>query len=260
MVARAVTAPTAAASSSTSGDASSRPPELSVTTVAHLVGIVVRSDHGRSGGVGAVGIGSRREPSTPRITVWRKLKRLGVAQIVDGLVALPLDARTKEQLEWIGDEILEAGGRPRSGVRACLGSVARNVPSRPVWPSWSRASTGTCIEAAAGRGREPAVRRRTRWRACVGSCAGSRQRDYFPPEERGDAARRWTRSQTRSRRRDERWATRAGRHVDRAACAWLIRRFVDADATFVFVDDPDEVPADATAVRHAGGRAVASRR
>ncbi|HEX9504889.1 MAG TPA: Chromate resistance protein ChrB, partial [Acidimicrobiia bacterium] len=51
-----------------------------------------------------------REPSTPRITVWRKLRRLGVAQIVDGLVALPLDARTKEQLEWIADEILESGG------------------------------------------------------------------------------------------------------------------------------------------------------
>jgi hypothetical protein len=34
--------------------------------------------------------------------------------------------------------------------------------------------------------------------------------------------------------------------VDRAACAWLIRRFADADAVFVFVDDPDEVPADAT--------------
>ncbi len=43
------------------------------------------------------------------------------------------------------------------------------------------------------------------------------------------------------------WATRAGCHVDRAACAWLIRRFIDADAAFVFVDDPDEVPADATA-------------
>ncbi len=44
-----------------------------------------------------------------------------------------------------------------------------------------------------------------------------------------------------------RWATRAGIHVDRAACAWLIRRFVDPDAEFVFVDDPDEVPGDATA-------------
>ena len=43
-----------------------------------------------------------------------------------------------------------------------------------------------------------------------------------------------------------RWATRSGCHVDRAACAWLIRRFLDGDADFVFVDDPDEVSADAT--------------
>jgi len=43
-----------------------------------------------------------------------------------------------------------------------------------------------------------------------------------------------------------RWATRRHCHVDRTACAWLIRRFVDADAEFVFVDDPDEVPTDAT--------------
>jgi len=43
-----------------------------------------------------------------------------------------------------------------------------------------------------------------------------------------------------------RWATRAGCHVDRAACAWLIHRFTDPDAEFVFVDDPEQVPADAT--------------
>ena len=42
------------------------------------------------------------------------------------------------------------------------------------------------------------------------------------------------------------WATRAGIHVDRTACAWLIRRFVDPEAEFVFVHDPDEVPEDAT--------------
>ena len=35
--------------------------------------------------------------------------------------------------------------------------------------------------------------------------------------------------------------------MDRAACAWLIRRFVDDEAEFVFVDDPSAVPADATA-------------
>lgn len=43
-----------------------------------------------------------------------------------------------------------------------------------------------------------------------------------------------------------RWATRAGIHVDRTACAWLIRRFIDSAAEFVFVHDPDEVPRDAT--------------
>jgi len=42
-----------------------------------------------------------------------------------------------------------------------------------------------------------------------------------------------------------RWATRKHCHVDRAACAWLIRRFVDDDPEFVFVDDAAEVPADA---------------
>lgn len=42
------------------------------------------------------------------------------------------------------------------------------------------------------------------------------------------------------------WATRAEIHVDRAACTWLLRRFVDPEAEFVFVDDADAVPADAT--------------
>ena len=42
------------------------------------------------------------------------------------------------------------------------------------------------------------------------------------------------------------WATRAGCHVDRTACAWLLRRFVDPAAEFVFVDDPDDVPEQVT--------------
>ena len=43
------------------------------------------------------------------------------------------------------------------------------------------------------------------------------------------------------------WATRACVHIDRAACAWLIRRFIDPDAEFVFVRDPSDVPREATA-------------
>ncbi|WP_078113978.1 chromate resistance protein ChrB domain-containing protein [Gordonia sp. IITR100] len=43
------------------------------------------------------------------------------------------------------------------------------------------------------------------------------------------------------------WATRAGVHIDRAACAWLIRRYLDSGPEFVFVTDPAHVPSDATA-------------
>jgi DNA-binding transcriptional regulator PaaX len=51
-----------------------------------------------------------RVPSTPRSAIWRRLKRLGVAQLADGLVALPADARTLEALEWVAEEVLDAHG------------------------------------------------------------------------------------------------------------------------------------------------------
>lgn len=51
-----------------------------------------------------------REPSTPRSSVWRKLKRLGVAHLADGLVTLPADARTREAMEWIAEEVVDNGG------------------------------------------------------------------------------------------------------------------------------------------------------
>lgn len=51
-----------------------------------------------------------REPSTPRIALWRHLRRLGVAQLTDGLVALPEDPRTREQLEWLADDVIQSGG------------------------------------------------------------------------------------------------------------------------------------------------------
>jgi hypothetical protein len=42
------------------------------------------------------------------------------------------------------------------------------------------------------------------------------------------------------------WATRAGVHVDRVACAWLIRRHIDTEAQFHFVASGETSPPDAT--------------
>src|SRR6266536_6066984 len=65
-----------------------------------------------------------REPSTPRSALWRKLRRLGAAQLLDGLAALPLYARNREQLEWLADEVVEAGGDATIWIGE-LGSAAQ---------------------------------------------------------------------------------------------------------------------------------------
>lgn len=59
-----------------------------------------------------------REPSTPRIAVWRKLKDLGVAQLGDGLVALPSSPQTIEHLEWVAAKVLEANGEATVWIAA----------------------------------------------------------------------------------------------------------------------------------------------
>jgi DNA-binding transcriptional regulator PaaX len=51
-----------------------------------------------------------REPSRPRVAAWRKLKALGALYLQDGVVALPEDAVTREQLEWLQLQIQEANG------------------------------------------------------------------------------------------------------------------------------------------------------
>jgi hypothetical protein len=65
-----------------------------------------------------------RVPSTPRSAVWRRLKRLGVAWLGDGLVALPADPRTREQLEWVAEDVTDHGGEATVWLGRPLDSTA----------------------------------------------------------------------------------------------------------------------------------------
>jgi hypothetical protein len=51
-----------------------------------------------------------REPSRLRLAVWRRLKRVGAVMVHDGLWVLPGDAKTREDFEWLAEEIEERGG------------------------------------------------------------------------------------------------------------------------------------------------------
>ena len=128
-----------------------------------------------------------REPSGPRTTLWRRLRRLGVAQLADGLVALPADARTRESLEWLADDVLAAGGTAGLWVaRPATAAQERELASgmAAARAAEYRALAAECSAAAA---REPADRSRALRRLRTEFRAIGR-RDFFPPAEREDAA------------------------------------------------------------------------
>jgi hypothetical protein len=129
-----------------------------------------------------------REPSTPRIALWRKLRRLGAAQVVDGLAALPLDAHNREQLEWLADEVVEAAGEATIWV-AELGSSAQERELTDRMREAVTADYRTLIaDAEAACDEAPGQRRRTLGRLRR-ELRRIRSRDYFPPPERELAQR-----------------------------------------------------------------------
>jgi hypothetical protein len=124
-----------------------------------------------------------REPSSPRIAVWRRLRKLGAVQIVDGLVALPADARTKEQLEWVADQAVEAAGEATVWLaRLATAKQERELAARmaaEVTEAYQAVIDEVTQLRRAPDGVQPRnVARLRRELRRIG------QRDYFPPPTR----------------------------------------------------------------------------
>lgn len=123
-----------------------------------------------------------REPSAPRVTVWRKLRRLGALQLVDGLVTLPATAETVEAFGWLADEVLEAGGEawtwratgPKSQDRALRQRLRTSVVEE----------YETLAAEARGAGADGRTVQRLRR-----SLRQIERRDFVGPKERDDARR-----------------------------------------------------------------------
>jgi hypothetical protein len=134
-----------------------------------------------------------REPSTPRIAVWRKLRALGAAQLGDGVVALPEDARTREQMEWVADQVVEAGGtalllRAQTLTRRDEERLARGMAearAEEYRTLIDRATAGADAAVAEGVPSVDAARTLKRLRQ---ELRRIQRRDYFAPPERDAAA------------------------------------------------------------------------
>lgn len=127
-----------------------------------------------------------RVPSGPRIAVWRRLERLGVARLGDGVVALPADARTREQLDWIAAEVLAAGGSgtvwlstPATAAQERETAAAMRAARAAEYQAVTAEAEGAVSRPAAERAR--VVRRLREELRRIG------RRDFFPPPERDTA-------------------------------------------------------------------------
>ena len=129
-----------------------------------------------------------RLPSTPRSAVWRKLKRLGVAWLGDGLVALPADPRTREQLEWVAEEVTDHGGEATLWLGRPLDTHTASVVVSRMTAALAAEYEAVAAEAAAARTAEAGARRRAvaRLRRELHRIQG---RDFFTCPQR-EAARR----------------------------------------------------------------------
>ena len=118
--------------------------------------------------------------------MWRKLKRLGVAQLLDGLVALPLDSRNRERLEWLAEEVTDAAGEATIWVGEVGSAAQERELAAGMGEAVAREYRAVIKEVGKLHSQPPGRRRRSLARLRR-ELRRIRARDYFPPPEREEA-------------------------------------------------------------------------
>jgi hypothetical protein len=125
-----------------------------------------------------------REPSAPRVTVWRKLRRLGAVQLVDGLVTLPASAETVEAFDWLADDVVAAGGE--GWTWQARGSKQQDRALRQQLRDAVVADYRKLAADAKDGARDPSARSAQRLRRALRDIE---RRDFVAPRERDEARR-----------------------------------------------------------------------
>jgi hypothetical protein len=211
------------------------------------------------------------KPAAARMRLWRGAKALGCAALRDGAWLLP-GGVADAALEALAAETLAAGGTAE--ILSVAADAAQDARFRGLFDR--SADYGRLLDAvrtAQEKGVEPkrvqSLRREFRTLAAI---------DYFPGPARTQvesalaeleahasgeprAERRSLVHRNPADYQDRIWATRRHLWIDRMASAWLIRRFIDRKAQFLWLDDPKRCPKkalgfdfDGAAFTHVGER------
>lgn len=210
--------------------------------------------------------------SNLRVRTWRRLQQLGAIPIKQAVYALPDTPNTREDFEWLKTEVKAAGGDAsvfaadnvdawsddglieefRRSRQEAYTVLARDIEKVLKRATGTRGPSGT---------RAPAVRRHLDM--FQERLTGIEHIDFFGSAGRDRVAILLTRLQEHTSGsgvpataakstgptdaetyQGRLWITRPRPGVDRMASAWLIRRFIDAEARFGFAADRNAAPAD----------------
>ena len=207
--------------------------------------------------------------SSPRVALWRRLRRLGAVSPAGGIYVLPAREECLEAFQWLAEEVQHAKGEALvMRVEQFDGLSDADLMERF---RRARAEDYTALEAQAAEleaqlraelTREERSRLRDMIERLRRQHAEVARIDFFDAPEGGQLASRLGRMEQAlsagegsavpvtpaalESYRDVRWVTRPRPHVDRLACIWLIRRFINPSAVirYATTPEPDEVAFD----------------
>ena len=211
-------------------------------------------------------VGVPPTPSSLRVRVWRRLRSLGAVPLKRSAYLLPDTPERYEDFQWLAQEVQREGG-DATLVRV---QQIENMTDADVFRLFHEPRDQDYRQLAARyrkllQSLDKKKAKNARVQEELTRLSKDHQRirdiDFFGAPGGAEVRRLEEAIAMRTRRpetprpepkptldltklRGRTWVTRPRPHVDRIASAWLIRRFIDPEATFVFAP-PAEFPADA---------------
>ena len=208
-------------------------------------------------------------PSSLRVRVWRRLRSLGAIPLKRSAYLLPDTPERYEDFQWLAQEIQRDGGDATLVRVQQIENVSpadvlqlfhepRDTDYRQLAVRYRKV-----LQGLDRKSKRPSARVHDELTRLAKDHQRIRDIDFFDAPGGAEVRRLEEAIAMRTRRpesakvekpptldlaklRGRRWVTRPRPHVDRIASAWLIKRFIDADAVFVFAP-PAEFPKDAVA-------------
>jgi len=192
------------------------------------------------------------KPAYLRVKIWRRLQSIGAIAVKNSVYVLPAGEAALEDFQWLLKEIEKSGGEGLvceaelvDGLRddevRALFDAARDADYAELTRELRALKTARKAKSEVKpqldklRQRFDAIAARDFFgasgRLTVEALLAERERTE--PAASADAKSAHPLGVLRNRV----WVTRRGVHIDRIACAWLIKRFIDPDATFKFVEE-----------------------